>query len=192
MQTAASRVPRSRYLQSPARSCAWNAFDESVAICSSVVKLIPPKPHAKTMPPSLLTSTAESTTVSSGVLPGAASTVCSPPETSSTILVAPTRPLCVKSCRTASKPSEIEVLPSADIWSIPAWITVALYDHGTRVVAFAAKDTTEKRAASTPREYWLTSCLAKAFSPPGPSIDLFIDSLSSSTRAKSIGVAQGG
>ena len=113
------------------------------------------------------------------------------------ILVAPKRPPSVKSCRAASKPSEIEVLPSADIWSIPALISAALYDHGTRVVASAAKDTTEKRAASMPRAYWFTSCLAKAFSPPGPSIEptgrgFFIEPLSSSTRAKSTGVAQGG
>ena len=102
-----------------------------------------------------------------------------------------------KSCRAASRPSEIEVLPSADIWSIPALISAALYDHGTRVVASDAKDTTEKRTASTPRKYWFTSCLAKAFSPLGPSIEpsgkgFFIEPLSSSTRAKSIGVAQGG
>ena len=72
-----------------------------------------------------------------------------------------------------------------------------MVDHPTRVVASAAKDTTEKRTASTPRKYWLTSCLAKAFSPFGPSIEpsgkgFFIEPLSSSTRAKSIGVAQGG
>ena len=113
------------------------------------------------------------------------------------ILVAPTRPSSAKSCHAASKPSEIEVLPSADIWSIPALITAASYDHGTRVVASVAKDTTEKRAASSPSAYWLTSFLAKAFSPPGPSIEpsglgLFIEPLSSSTRAKSTGVAQGG
>ena len=51
----------------------------------------------------------------------------------------------------------------------------------------AAKDTTAKRAAFSPREYWLTSCFAKAFSPPGPSIEpsgggFFIEPLSSSTR----------
>ena len=173
-------------------------MDGSVAICSSVAELtLFPKPHANTVTRSPLMSAAASTTVCNSVLPGAASTVCSPSETSSTILVAPTRPPLSKSCRAASKPSETEVLPSADIWSIPALITVALYDHGTRVVAFAAKDTTEKRVASTPREYWLTSCLAKALSPPGPSIEpagggFFIEPLSSSTRAKSIGVAQGG
>jgi hypothetical protein len=98
----------------------------------------------------------------------------------------------VKSCCAASKPSEIEVGPSADIWSIPALITAASYDHGTRVVAFSAKDTTEKRAASAPRKYRFTSSLAKAFSPPGPSMTFFTEPLSSSTRAKSIGVAQGG
>ena len=86
--------------------------------------------------------------------------------------------------------------PSADIWSIPALIADALYDHRTRVVAFAAKDTTEKRPASMPREYWVTNCLAKAFSPWVPSMEpwglgFFIEPLSSSTRAKSISVAQG-
>jgi len=88
-------------------------------------------------------------------------------------------------------------MPFAVIWSIPALISAASYDHGTRVVASVAKDTTEKRAASSPREYRFTSCLAKAFSPPGPSIEplgrgFFIEPLSSSTRAKSIGVAQAG
>ena len=39
---------------------------------------------------------------------------------------------------------------------------------------------------------WQTSSLANAFSPLGPSMSLFIEPLSSSTRAKSIGVAQGG
>merc|ERR1712086_432429 len=110
---------------------------------------------------------------------------------SSTILVDPTRPSSAKSCPAPSKPLEIEVLAAADIWSIPALIAVALYDHGTRVVAVSAKDTTEKRAASMPREYWFTNCLAKAFSPSGPSIEpwgrgFFIEPLSSSTRAKSI------
>jgi len=173
-------------------------LDESVAICSSVAELtLSPKSHANTVAPSPLTSAAASTAVSNSVLPGAASTVCSPSETSSTIFVAPTRPSSAKSCCAASKPSEIEVLPSADISSIPALISAALYDHGTRVVAFAAKDTTEKRVASTPREYWFTSCLAKAFIPLGPSIEpsgrgFFIEPLSSSTRTKSIGVAQGG
>ena len=113
------------------------------------------------------------------------------------ILVAPTRPSSAKSCRTASKPSEIEVLPSADISSIPALITAASYDHDTRVVASAAKDTTEKRAAYSPREYWLTSWWAKAFDPLAPSIELWglgfsIEPLSSSNSAKSIGVAQEG
>ena len=196
LQTAASSAPRE--LQSSARSCARSVLDGSVATSCSVAKLnVPPKPHANTVTPSSLRSTAESTTVWNSVLPGAASTVCSPSETSSTILVAPTRPSSSNSCRAASKPSEIEVLPSADIWSIPAWITAALYDHGTRVVAFAAKDTTEKRAAPAPREYWFTSCLAKAFIPTGPSIEpsgtgFFIEPLSSSTRAKSIGDAQDG
>ena len=72
-----------------------------------------------------------------------------------------------------------------------------LYDHLTRVVAFSAKDTTEKRAASAPRENMDTSSLAKAFSPLGPSIEpsgrgSFIEPLSSSTRAKSTWYAQGG
>ena len=137
-------------------------------------------------------------TVCNGVLPGAEiCSLCSPSETRSTTLVAPTRVSSAKSWSAASKPSEIEVLPSADIWSIPALITVTLYDHATRIVAFPAKDTTAKRVAFSPREYWLTSCFAKAFSPPGPSIEpsgggFFIEPLSSSTRAKSIGAAQGG
>ena len=189
---------------SSAISCARITLDGSVAICSSVALLnASPKPHACTVTSSPLTSAAASTAVSDSVLPGAASTDCSPSVRNSTTFVAPTRPSCFpdhersKSCRAASKPSEIEVLPSADIWSIPAWITAALYDHGTRVVAFAAKDTTEKRAAPAPREYWFTSCLAKAFIPTGPSIEpsgtgFFIEPLSSSTRAKSIGDAQDG
>ena len=112
------------------------------------------------------------------------------------ILVAFTRPASAKSCRARAMPSEIEVWPSAVISSIPLLISDSLYDHPTRVVAFAAKDTTEKRAASSPRKYWFTSFLAKAFSPPGPSIEpsgrgFFIEPLSSSTKAKSI-VAQGG
>jgi hypothetical protein len=65
----------------------------------------------------------------------------------------------------------------------------ASYDHGTRVVASVAKDTTEKRVASAPREYWPTSLRAKAFSP---CMSDAIESLSSSTRAKSISLAQGG
>jgi hypothetical protein len=88
-----------------------------------------------------------------------------------------------------SRPSEIEVAPSADISSIPALIVAASYDHGTRVVASVAKDTTEKRVASAPREYWPTSLRAKAFSPGMPDA---IELLSSSTRAKSISLAQGG
>jgi len=81
--------------------------------------------------------------------------------------------------------------------SIPASISDASYDHGTRVVAFAAKDTTEKRAASGPRENMCTRSLAKAFSPLGPSIEplgrgFFIEPLSSITRAKSSWYAQGG
>ena len=81
--------------------------------------------------------------------------------------------------------------------SIPASISDASYDHGTRVVAFAAKDTTEKRAASGPRENMCTRSLAKAFSPLGPSNEplgrgLFIEPLSSITRAKSSWFAQGG
>ena len=173
-------------------------MDESVAICCSVPKrTFSPKPHANTVTPSPLTRAAASTAVCNSVLPVAASTVCSPSERSSTILVTPKRPPSAKSCRAASKPSEIEVGPSAVIWSIPALISAALYDHGTRVVAFAAKDTTEKRAAYVPRKYWLTSWWAKAFDPLAPSIEpsgggVFIEPLSSSTRAKSTGVAQGG
>ena len=134
--------------------------------------------------------------VCSGVLPGAASTVCSPSTTSSTTLVAPSRPP-TKSCPAASKPSEIEVLPSATIRSMPALIKTSLVDHATRVVASVAKDTREKRAASAPRAYRFTSCLAKAFIPLGPSIEpsgrgFLIEPLSSSTRMKSIRVAQAG
>ena len=154
-------------------------------------------PHANTVTPSPLTSVAASTAVCSSDLPGAASTVWSPSEMNSTNLATPWRPSSAKSCRAASNASEIEVLPSAVIWSIPALIWAASYDHRTRVVASDAKDTTEKRAASAPREYWFTSSLAKAFSPLGPSIEpwgggLCIEPLSSSTRMKSIGVAQGG
>ena len=146
-------------------------MDGSVAICSSVAELtLFPKPHANTVTPSPLMSAAASMAVCIAVFPCAASTVCSPSERSSTILVAFTRLSLAKICRTSSKPSEIEVLPSADIWSIPALITAALYDHDTRVVASFAKDTTEKRAASSPRKYAFTSCLAKAFSPPAPSM----------------------
>ena len=145
-------------------------MDGSVAIRSSIVEgTLFPKPHANTVTPSPLTSAAASMAVCNSVMPGAASTVCSPSETSSTILVAPTRPSSAKSCRALSKPSEIDVLPSAVISSMPTLISVASYDHGTRVIASVAKDTTEKRVAS--REYWLTSCLAKAFSPPVPSIE---------------------
>ena len=154
-------------------------------------------PHANTVTPSPLTSVAASTAVCSSDLPGAASTVWSPSEMNSTNLATPWRPSSTKSCRAASNASEIEVFPSAVIWSIPALIWAESCDHATRVVASDAKDTTEKRAASTPRANWFTSSLAKAFSPLGPSIEpsgkgFFIEPLSSSTRAKSIGVAQGG
>ena len=119
-----------------------------------------------------------------------ASTVCSPSERNSTILAAPVRPPSRKSSRASSKPSEIEVGPSGDISSIPALISASLYDHGTRVVAFAAKDTTEKRAASSPRENMCTSSLAKAFTLSGPAS--LIEPLSSITREKSTWYAQGG
>ena len=75
----------------------------------------------------------------------------------------------VKSVSAASKPEEIEVLPSADIASIPASIAAESIDHATRIVASPAKETIEKRAADWPRKYWLTSCLAMAFSPFVPS-----------------------
>ena len=80
---------------------------------------------------------------------------------------------------------------------MPALIKTSLVDHATRVVASVAKDTREKRAASAPRAYRFTSCLAKAFIPLGPSIEpsgrgFLIEPLSSSTRMKSIGCAQGG
>ena len=119
-----------------------------------------------------------------------ASTVCSPSERNSTILAAPVRPPSRKSSRASSKPSEIEVGPSGDISSIPALISASLYDHGTRVVAFAAKDTTEKRVAFSPRENMCTSSLAKAFTSSGPTS--LIEPLSSITREKSTWYAQGG
>jgi len=75
----------------------------------------------------------------------------------------------VKSVFAASKPEESEVSPYADIPSIPASIAAASIDHGTRIVASPAKDTTEKRAADSPRKYWLTSCLAMSLSPFVPS-----------------------
>ena len=80
--------------------------------------------------------------------------------------------------------------PSGDISSIPALISASLYDHGTRVVAFAAKDTTEKRVAFSPRENMCTSSLAKAFTSSGPTS--LIEPLSSITREKSTWYAQGG
>ena len=80
--------------------------------------------------------------------------------------------------------------PSGDISSIPALISASLYDHGTRVVAFAAKDTTEKRVAFSPRENMCTSSLAKAFTLSGPTS--LIEPLSSITREKSTWYAQGG
>ena len=77
LQTSASSD--TRVLVSSASSCARIALDESVAICSSVAELtLSPKPHANTVAPSPLTSAAASTAVSNRVLPGAASTVCSP------------------------------------------------------------------------------------------------------------------
>ena len=151
-----------------------------------------PMPHANTVTPAPLTSAAASTAVSNSVLPGFASTVWSPSEMNSTNLAALWR-LSAKSCPAASNASEIEVWPSADIWSMPALMVPVSYDHVTRVVASSEKDTTEKRAASTWRANWFTSSLAKAFSPWGPSIEppvalgFFIEPLSSSTRMKSSG-----
>ena len=170
----------------------------SVEMSISVVLLMfCPKPHANTVTLSPLTSAAASMAVSNSVLLVALSTVCSPSERSSTTLVALSRasPSSIpsKRCRTASKPSEIEVRPFVLMASIPSLISVSSYDHGTRVVAFAANDTTEKRDAFTPRgRNIVTSFLAKAFDPPGPSKEpsgsgLVIEKLSSSNRAKSIG-----
>ena len=166
-----------------------------MAICCSVALLTSsPKPHANTVAFCPLTSAAAETAVSNSVMPDAASIVCSPSERSSTILVAFSRlslaSIPSMSCHTAWKPSEIEVGPSADISSIPSLISDVLYDHPTRVVALAAKDTTEKRTANSPTEYWLTSCLAKAFDPLAPSSEpsgrgFFIEPLSSSNRTKS-------
>ena len=173
-----------------------------MAICCSVALLTSsPKPHANTVAFCPLTSAAAETAVSNSVMPDAASIVCSPSERSSTILVAFSRLslASIPSMRfhTASKPSEIEVLPFADISSIPSLISDVLYDHPTRVVALAAKDTTEKRTANSPTEYWLTSCLAKAFDPLAPSSEpsgrgFFIEPLSSSNRTKSIAHGGGG
>ena len=123
-----------------------------VAICWSVIRRTPvPNPQEKTRTPVLFTATAASMAVCSGVLPGAASIVCSPSETISMTLATCLRPLVDRSCPAALMPSEIEVWPSADIWSMPALISAASYDHPTRVVASTAKDTTEKRTACTPR-----------------------------------------
>eukprot|EP00964_Phaeocystis_antarctica_P162131 scaffold135818_cov130-Phaeocystis_antarctica.AAC.1 len=84
-------------------------MDGLVAICCSVVLLtFSPKPHANTVTPSSLMSAAASMAVCIAVLPVAASTVCSPSERSSTILVASARLSSAKSCPAASKPSEIE------------------------------------------------------------------------------------
>ena len=84
LQTAASSTPRE--LQSSAISCARTTLDGSVAIvCSVVLLTFLPKPHANTVTPSPLTSAAASTAVCHSVLPGAASTDCSPSVTSSTI-----------------------------------------------------------------------------------------------------------
>ena len=155
-----------------------------------------PRPHANTVTPPSLTSVAASMDVCRSDLPGAASTDCSPSEMNSTNLDTPWRPPS-KSCPAASNPSEIEVLPYAVISSMPALMLAYSYDHDTRIVASDAKDTTEKRAAFTPSANWFTSSLAKALSPPGPSIEpsgvgFFIEPLSSSTRMKSIRVAQAG
>ena len=99
----------------------------------------------------------------------------------------------LKRCHTSSKPSEIEVLPFAVMLSIPLSISYLSYDQSTRLVAFSANDTTEKRDAFMPRGNMSTSPLAKAFDPLGPSMEplglglSFIEPLSSSNRAKSIG-----
>eukprot|EP00964_Phaeocystis_antarctica_P022779 scaffold12679_cov74-Phaeocystis_antarctica.AAC.1 len=122
-----SAASSTRWLVSAARSFARNALDGSVAMLRSVDSLTSvPKPHANTVTPSPLTSAAASTAVCNSVLPVAASTVCSPSEMNSMILVASSRPPPAKSCRAASKPSEIEVWPFAVIWSIPALITAVL------------------------------------------------------------------
>eukprot|EP00964_Phaeocystis_antarctica_P090741 scaffold58106_cov55-Phaeocystis_antarctica.AAC.3 len=121
--------------------------------CSVALLILAPKPHANTVTLSPLRSPPASMAVCIDVLPGAANcSLCSPSERSSTILVASTRSSSAKICRASSKPSEIEVLPSADIWSIPASISVSFIDHGTRIVALSAKDTTEKRAMPSPRK----------------------------------------
>ena len=91
---------------------------------SVVLLMFCPKPHANTVTLSPLTSAAASMAVSNSVLLVALSTVCSPSERSSTTLIAFSRvsPSSIpsKRCRTASKPSEIEVRPSAIISSIPS------------------------------------------------------------------------
>ena len=76
-------------------------------------------------------------------------------------------------------------------------MSAALCDHDTRVVALAAKDTTEKRAASSPREYRFTSSLARAIAASIRLSELlvsvfFIEPLSSIINTKSTRNAQGG
>ena len=124
-----------------------------MAICCSVVLLMfCPKPQANTVTFSALTSAAASTDVWNSVLLGAASTVCSPSDSISKTFVAFGRLSSAKICCASSKPSEIEVLCFALISSIPALISDAFIDHGTRVVASVLKDTTEKRAMPSPRK----------------------------------------
>eukprot|EP00964_Phaeocystis_antarctica_P111114 scaffold75408_cov65-Phaeocystis_antarctica.AAC.1 len=169
-----SALSLSRYFMSPETFRARIARPLVEMFISVALLTSSPKPHANTVASWFLTSAAASMAVCIAVLPVALSIVCSPSERSSTTLVAFSRgslsPIPSKRCRTASKPSEIEVSPSAVMSSIPSLISDSLYDHPTRLVAFAANDTTEKRDAFTPRgRNMLTSLWAKAFDPPGPS-----------------------
>ena len=137
LQTASSRLLRK--FESWPTSATTRALVWSLAILVSVVKFTsPPKPAAKTVAPSPLTSAAASMAACDASLPGAAnSSLCSPSETNTTILAEVGRlVLCANSAPTASKAAEMfEVLPSGDIWSIAALIWSSSVDHPTRVVA---------------------------------------------------------
>ena len=124
-------------------------MDGSVAIFSSVSSVVLcPKPHAYTVTLSPLTSAAASMAVSNSVLLDAASIVWSPSERSSTILVAFSRPALAKRCRTASKPSEIEVLPSA---AMLGWLSSANLLAAQGSVVFGMK-AAQKEAATPMRK----------------------------------------
>ena len=101
-----------------------------------------PKPHANTLSVTLLRFCA----AAMALVEPPRSSFCSPSERSSTTLVAESR-ASPRSSPARSKPLEIEVLPSGEIASIAASISASSVDHVSRSVAFALKDTTEKRAA---------------------------------------------